>query len=58
MTSKVEFVKQNISVLGIKYGFDPNITEFEGIIITIDYPPISEFNRIKMLSISQISNLR
>jgi hypothetical protein len=56
--NKVEFVKQNISTLGVKYGFDPTPTEFEGVIITMDYPPITEYNAIKMLSIYQISSLK
>ena len=58
LISKVVFVKQNISTLGVKYGFDPNLTEFEGIIITMDYPPITEYNGIGMLSIHQIPRLK
>lgn len=55
---KVDYVKQNIVNLGVKYDFDSDlITEFEGLVITIDYPPISGFNEIKMLSINQISGL-
>jgi hypothetical protein len=39
---KVDYVKQNIVNLGVKYDFDSDlITEFEGLVITIDYPPIS-----------------
>lgn len=54
---KVEYVKENISNLGIMYDFNSDIKDFEGVIITIDYPPISEFNGIKMISINQISDL-
>ena len=56
---KIEFVKQNISVLGNKYGFDyQQIASFEGIITTLDTPPIIEFQGIKILSIDEIEGLK
>jgi hypothetical protein len=58
VAKKIEFMKQNIHALGVKHGFpDANITDFEGIIITMDYPAIAEYNGINILSIGQISTL-
>lgn len=55
---KVDFVRENIESLGNQYKFDHSkITIVEGLIITIDFPPIDEFKGIKVLSINQISNL-
>jgi hypothetical protein len=53
--NKIEFVKQNIVTLGLKYDFDcHSITVFKGLVITIDNPPIPKFNGIEMKSIYQI----
>jgi hypothetical protein len=58
IVKKIEYVKRNILSLGVKYDFNSShITDFKGIIITMDHPPISEFHGIKILSISQISGL-
>jgi hypothetical protein len=57
MAKKIAFVRDNIMALGVKYRFDTNIEDFKGIIITMDYPPISEYNEINILSVGQISNL-
>lgn len=54
---KMEFVKSNIVKLGIKYGFDFNITDVEGMIITTDYPPISFYKGTKIYSIHQIPTI-
>ena len=56
-TSKLEYVKQNVRVLGAKYDFDADIDEFERVIVTMSYPPINEFNGVKILPIDQISGL-
>jgi hypothetical protein len=58
LVKKIEFVKTNIVELGPKYGFDSTITDFEGLIITIDYPPIPSYNEIKITSIHQIPELQ
>lgn len=53
---KIEFVKQNISTLASKHGFDYlPITSFEGIVVTADDPPISAYQGVKMLSIDDIT---
>ena len=55
---KVDYVKNNISELAKKHNFDnSNITEFKPMVVTIDYPPISEFNGVKMISIDEISSV-
>ena len=54
----MEFVKSNIVGLEVKYGFDSATTDFEGLIITIDYPPIPSYNKIKIISIHQIPELQ
>jgi hypothetical protein len=57
LISKLEYVEQNVCVLGAKYGFDADINEFEGVIVTMSRPPINEFKGVKILSIDQISGL-
>ncbi len=57
LISKLEYGKQNVCVLGAKYGFDADIDEFEGAIVTMSYPLINEFKGVKILSIDQISGL-
>jgi hypothetical protein len=56
---KIEFVKQIISSLAAKYSFDYlPITSFEGIVLTIDDPPISAYQGVRMLSIDDIYTLK
>jgi hypothetical protein len=57
MAKKIAFVRDSINALGVKYGFDTNIEDFKGVIITMDYPPIPDYNGTHILSIGQISNL-
>lgn len=57
MFMKIEFVKSNIDELAAKHGFDPDITSVEGMIVIIDYPPISEYSGVKIYSIHQIPEL-
>ena len=56
--NKIEFVKQSISNLATKYGFNHiPITVFKGVVVTTDNPPIPEYNKIKMISIQEIPKL-
>ncbi len=57
LISKLEYVKQNVRVLGATYGFDADINDFEGVIVTMSHPPINGFKGVKILSVDQISGL-
>jgi hypothetical protein len=54
---KVDYVKNSINDLAKKYQFDSsNVKEIKPLVVTIDYPPISEYAGVKMISIDDISS--
>ncbi len=55
---KVDYVKNNIHDLAKKYEFDySSIKEYKPLVVTIDYPPISEYGGVKMISINDIPSV-
>lgn len=55
LLKKLDFVKSNIHDIARKHEFNSsNIIEFKPLVVTIDYPPISEYNGVKMISINDI----
>ena len=51
LLEKIEFVTENLSKIGLgQY----NIESFEGLIITIDYPWISEYEGVKIFAFNEI----
>ena len=53
LKKKVDYIKNNQQ----KFIYNNSPIEIIGLIVTIGYPPIREFNGIKMISIEEIENL-
>lgn len=51
INDKVQFVKQNLSEFGLDKFESNNI---KGLVVLEDYPPINEFNGVKVVSIDEI----
>jgi len=54
LLEKIEFVKNNSIQLGLN---EHNVKTWEGIIVTIDYPWISEYKGVRMFALNEIKEL-
>lgn len=51
---KLEFVKRNMSIWGFK---QEDYDTVNGVVIIRDYPPISEYEGVKIRSVNEIGSL-
>jgi hypothetical protein len=54
LLKKISFVKNNLH----RWNLTNKVTEVVGVILLVDFPPVSELNGINILSINQITLLK